>query len=186
MRPEAPRAIASLRAAGWKPMLLSGDDPRIAAAIGAALGLAPADIIGGASPERKLDIIRELTSRGTTVMVGDGVNDAAALSAATVGIAVHGGAEAAMTAADAFLSKPGLGTLVELLRGARLTTRTIRRNLAASLLYNVLFGGLAIAGLVNPLVAAVLMPLSGITVVILSFRTHAFAAEADDRPGATV
>lgn len=175
LRPEARAALDHLRRAGWRPVLLSGDDERVAAAVGSALGINARDVIGAASPERKLEIVRELASRGETVMVGDGVNDAAALSAATVGVAVQGGAEAAMAAADVFLSRPGLTPLVELIDGARLTTRTIRRNLTASLLYNVLFGALAIAGLVNPLVAAVLMPISGITVVVLSFRTRAFA-----------
>lgn len=173
-RPESAGAIRELRAAGWNPMLLSGDDPRIARAVGASLGMNEANIRGGAAPEEKVEIVRGLSSRGRVVMVGDGVNDAAALAAATVGIAVQGGAEAALAAADAYLINPGLSPLVELVRGARLTTRAIKRNLLASLLYNLLFGGLAVCGLVNPLVAAVLMPLSGLTVVILSFRTGAF------------
>jgi len=98
----------------------------------------------------------------------------AALAAATVGIAVHGGAEAALSAADIYLSHPGLTPLVGLVEGGRAATAAIRRNLIVSLSYNVIFGGLAIAGYVNPLVAAVLMPLSSMTVVVLSYRTKAF------------
>lgn len=173
-RPESRHTLDTLRAHHWQPILLSGDDPRVARTVGARLGIAPEDVRGGASPEEKVAFVRELASRGNVVMVGDGVNDAAALAAATVGVAVHGGAEAAMSAADVYLSQAGLAGLDELVRGAERTTFVIRRNLVASLAYNVVFGGLAMAGLINPLWAAVLMPLSGITVVVLSFRTGAF------------
>ncbi|MBL0927778.1 MAG: heavy metal translocating P-type ATPase, partial [Phycisphaerales bacterium] len=167
-RPEARDALDTLRGRGWRPVLLSGDDPRAARAIGAQLGIPEADCRGGASPEEKLAFVRDLAAKGTAVMVGDGVNDAAALAAATVGVAVHAGAEAAMAAADVYLASPGLTPLVELVDGAERTTAVIRRGLAVSLAYNVLFGVLAAAGMVNPLVAAVLMPISSITVVVLA------------------
>lgn len=181
-RAEAPEALRALKVLGWRPILLSGDDPRIARSVGIALGFEPQDIEGGVSPEGKAERVRLLAAQGPVVMVGDGVNDAAALAAATAGVAVQGGAEAALGAADAFLSRPGLGPLVELFRGCRSTLKVIRRNLAASLIYNVIFGSLAMTGLVNPLVAAVLMPLSSITVVILSFRTGAFEGETARQP----
>ena len=182
LRPEAACALGELRAAGWDPVLLSGDDPRIALAVGARLGLASDRALGGVSPEDKARRVAQYAREAPTVMVGDGVNDAAALAAATVGVAVRGGAEAAMSAADVYFAGEGLRPLVRLFDGARQTARTIRLGLAVSLLYNVLFGGLAIAGLVTPLVAAVLMPISSATVVILSFRGPAFRGAVSRGP----
>jgi len=170
VRPEALDCLNALRARGWSTVLLSGDHGRIARSIGAQLGFDECQIHGDASPQDKAEVVRALAAQGTTVMVGDGVNDAAALTAATVGVAVHGGAEAAMATADVYLSEPGLGGLVALLDRARQASAAIRTNLVASLLYNVVFGALAIAGVVSPLVAAVLMPLSSLTVIVLSFR----------------
>lgn len=185
LRDGAQDMITDLTRWGWRPMILSGDDPRIALAIGQRLGLPRERVIGGASPEDKARIVSELRERGPTVMVGDGVNDSAALAAATVGIAVHGGAEAAMSAADVYLSKSGLAALRELFLGARRTARAIRVNLGVSLGYNLIFGSLAVAGLVNPLLAAVLMPLSSITVVVLSYRSGAFRSVGEKYGGAS-
>ncbi len=107
-------------------------------------------------------------------MVGDGVNDAAAIARADVGIGVRGGAEACLAAADVFLARQGLDPLVALFAGARRTLAVIRRNIAFSILYNVAGASLAITGHMHPLLAAVLMPASSLTVVLASWRSRTF------------
>jgi Cu2+-exporting ATPase len=96
------------------------------------------------------------------------------LSAATVGIAVHGGAEASLSAADIYLSRPGLAPIVELVDAARNTMHSIRRSLVVSLVYNALAAGLAMTGVIGPLVAAILMPISSLTVLTLALATRTF------------
>ena len=179
LRDDAVDALARLRTHGWRVGILSGDDASIVQATGARLGLAPDDCRGGVSPEGKLAIVREDGARGSVVMVGDGINDAAALAGATVGIAVHGGAEAALAAADIFVTRPGVARVADLLDGAHRAVGTVRRNLALSLCYNLTGAALAMAGLVNPIVAAILMPLSSVTVIAHSYRARSFGrAEA--------
>ena len=106
LRADAGAALDRVRALGWRPGILSGDDARIARAAGDRLGLPAPDCRGGVSPEDKLRAVLASGAEGPVVMVGDGVNDAAALAAATVGIAVAGGAEAALAAADVFWCAP--------------------------------------------------------------------------------
>jgi Cu2+-exporting ATPase len=175
LRVDAAAALDRVRALGWRPGILSGDDARIARAAGDRLGLPAPDCRGGVSPEDKLQAVLASGAEGPVVMIGDGVNDAAALAAATVGIAVAGGAEAALTAADVFVVRPGVGRIAELLDGARRTMRVVRRNLIFSLGYNVIGVTLAMTGVLNPLVAAILMPLSSLTVILSSYRARTFA-----------
>jgi Cu2+-exporting ATPase len=116
-------------------------------------------------------------------MVGDGVNDLAALAAADVGVAVRNGAQASHHVADVCLAARGLRPLERFLVGARSTMRAIKVNLAVSVLYNAGGAVLAFFGLVNPLVAAVLMPLSGLTVLAIALRLPSFELPSADPRG---
>ncbi len=174
IRAEAGEALRQLRARGWSIGVLSGDHPMVVAELARQLGLPDDHAHGSVSPEQKLARVEASAGERPVIMVGDGVNDAAALSAATVGVAVHGGAEASLAAADVYLTRPGLEPLIELLDGANATMRIIRRNLIVSLIYNLVGASLAMSGVITPLVAAVLMPLSSLTVVTLSYRSRSF------------
>ncbi|MCB9712338.1 MAG: cadmium-translocating P-type ATPase [Myxococcales bacterium] len=171
LRPEAAEVVRRLRAHGYSVGLRSGDHPRIVRAVADALGID--DARGGLAPEDKA---AEISGDLSCVMVGDGINDALALRTAAVGVAVGGGAEAALAVADVYLQQPGLGPLWELLRGARRARAVVRRNLTFSLVYNLSFASLALAGLVTPLLAAILMPLSSLTVVLGSLLQRSYAA----------
>ncbi|MEM8873561.1 MAG: heavy metal translocating P-type ATPase [Planctomycetota bacterium] len=166
-RPDAADTIATLRDNGWDIEVLSGDVPAVVEATARRLGIDRSR--GGVTPEEKADHVQALRDAGKrVVMVGDGVNDAAALAAADVGIAVAGGAEASLLAADVYAARPGLSLLAELTADARRTMRHIRRNLRVSLTYNIIAVSLAAAGLITPLVAAIIMPISSATVVALA------------------
>jgi P-type Cu2+ transporter len=175
IRDDARQSLDALRAAGWRTIMLSGDAPDVVQSVGASLGFAACDAIGAASPEDKLAFVERLKRDGRVVMVGDGVNDAAAIAAAHVGIGVHGGAEACLSTADIYLTRPGLSALVELTEGARNTMTVIRRNIGFSIGYNIIGAALAVVGVLNPLIAAVLMPTSSLTVVLGSWYGRSFA-----------
>jgi Cu2+-exporting ATPase len=183
IRADARLTIDKLRARGVRVRVLSGDHPGVVARVAEELGLPAADALGGLTPEAKRDIVAGLVGRahraGSVVMVGDGVNDAAALALADVGIAVHGGTGATIVAADIVLTREGVAPLIDILDGARRLRGVIRRNLGFSLFYNAGASALALAGLVGPLMAAVLMPVSSLTVILSSAFTRTFAlAEA--------
>ncbi|MEO7996506.1 MAG: heavy metal translocating P-type ATPase [Gemmatimonadaceae bacterium] len=175
VRDDVATSLASLRAAGWRTVLLSGDSTPVARSVGRSLGFTEDAIISEASPEQKLAFVEQQRLLGRVVMVGDGVNDAAGIAAAHVGIGVHGGAEACLAIADVYLSRAGLAPVVELVNGAQRTVNVIRRNIAFSVAYNLLGASLAIAGVLTPLIAAVLMPISSLTVVFGAWRGFTFA-----------
>ena len=175
LRSDALASVNRLRALGWRVALLSGDHPAVVRDMAQRLGIDLADAVGGASPEEKLRRVEDARTRGAVVMVGDGVNDAAAIAAATVGVGVHGGAEASMSAADVYLSRPGLRPLVDLVEGAHRTMLVIRNNIIFSIAYNLLGATLALLGILDPLIAAVLMPISSLSVVLTSWRSRTFA-----------
>ena len=170
LREDTIEAVRLLRARGWELHLCSGDHPEIASTIAEGVGIEHA--IGGASPEHKAELVRTLRAKGhkRIVMVGDGINDAGAMAMADVGIAVHGGAEAALQAADVYLTTPGLMPIETLCDLGRHTMKTIRIGLGVSLCYNSVAATLAIIGLISALIAAVIMPLSSLSVVALATR----------------
>lgn len=178
LRPEARAAVAALREAGWKVRILSGDATAVVDHVAVALGLDVRESEGGATPERKREAVMAARALGPVVMVGDGVNDAAAISSATVGIAVRGGAEASMAAADVYLAQGGIAALRDLLDGARRTTHIIRRNMAIALGYNLIAVTLAMLGLLDPIVAAILMPVSSVTAIVGAWRSRTFSRSA--------
>jgi Cu2+-exporting ATPase len=174
LRHDSAESVAAIRNRGWQVEILSGDHPAVVRSIADQVGIEHSAARGAATPEAKLEAVREAATDTTVAMVGDGVNDAAALAAATVGIGVHGGAEAALAAADVYLGRPGLEPVVELLRGSSRTLGVIRRNLVFSLTYNVVAVTFAVTGHMSPLLAAILMPLSSMTVVLSSYRAKTF------------
>jgi len=180
LRDFAGQITSRLKQEGKQLWLLSGDHPGAVLSIAKELGIPEKTARGGLSPEQKKEIIERLHAEdgGTIAMVGDGVNDAAALQAADVGIAVHGGSTASIVAADVFLTRSGLQPVVDLLEGARHVMKVIRRNLGLSLVYNVIGATVAIAGWVSPLVAAVAMPISSLVVVTSSILQRSFSQES--------
>ncbi len=190
VRAEAGAALAALRTAGWRTRLLSGDTPAVVAHVGAGLGFTPEEVTGGATPEQKLAAIERWRAAEpgiAIVMVGDGVNDAAAIAAADVGVGVHGGAEASLATADVHLTAPGLAPLVRLTEGARRTFGVIRGNMLWAVGYNAVGVTLAMTGRISPLVAAILMPASSLTVVLTSWLRRSFVAPpAPARPTAAI
>lgn len=181
LREEAAACVERVRRLGWRPGILSGDHPGVVKGVARRLGIDPADARGAVSPEAKLETVAASRRSGSVAMVGDGVNDAAALAAATVGVGVHGGAEATLQAADVYITRAGIAPLTELLEGARRTMRVVRRNLVFSLVYNAVGVALAMSGVLNPLIAAILMPLSSLTVIASSFRARMFRSTESRR-----
>jgi Cu2+-exporting ATPase len=178
VRPEARSNLQRLARLGFRFHVLSGDHQSVVDRVALELGVRIEDARGGQTPEAKLERIAELRRSGQRViMVGDGVNDAAAMAAATVGIAVHGGAETCLRAADVFATRGGLAPIFEAVQGSRRTLSAIRRGIAISLTYNLVGIGLAVLGILSPLLAAIMMPLSSISVVSLAVRSKSFERE---------
>lgn len=176
IRTEAKEMVAQLMASGKTVYLISGDHEAVVHHVAEVLGIPAAHAMGGVSPEGKKVFVDDLRTRTGCViaMVGDGVNDAVALQAADVGIAVQGGSAPSLVAADVFLTRDGLEPITDALAGAHQVMRVVKRNLGISLVYNTIGAGAAIMGLVTPFVAAVAMPISSLIVVASSILQRSF------------
>ena len=169
VRPTSAPAIAALRQLGLRPVLLTGDAPAVASAVAAEVGVE--DVVAGVLPAGKVDVVKQLQADGRVVaMVGDGVNDAAALAQADLGIAMGTGTDVAIEASDLTLMRADLGAAVDAVRLARRTLGIIHGNLFWAFAYNVAALPLAAAGLLNPMIAGAAMALSSIFVVLNSLR----------------
>ncbi len=168
-------AVRQFRSLGLRPMLLTGDNRGAAVAVGSAIGLDPADVIAEVLPEEKVSTVTRLQAEGRVVaMVGDGVNDAAALAAADLGLSMGAGTDVAIEASDITLVRGDLTAAADAIRLSRSTLRTIKGNLFWAFGYNVVLIPVAAAGLLSPLIAGAAMAFSSVFVVTNSLRLRRF------------
>ena len=168
-------AVRELRALGLTPVLLTGDNRAVAESVAAAVGIAPGDVIAEVLPEDKVAVVRRLQGEGRSVaMVGDGVNDAAALATADLGLAMGTGTDAAIEASDLTLVRGDLRVAADAIRLSRRTLSTIKGNLVWAFGYNVAALPLAAAGMLNPMIAGAAMAFSSVFVVSNSLRLRTF------------
>jgi len=193
LREDSREAIAAMKRMGLKVVMLTGDNPRTAWAIGREAGVD--EVIAGVLPDGKEAVIRELQKEGRTAMVGDGINDAPALTRADIGIAIGAGTDVAIDAADAVVMKSRLSDVAAAIRLSRATLRNIHENLFWAFFYNVIGIPLAAGAYyplfgwqLNPMFGAAAMSLSSFCVVTNALRLNLFRLRdgGKDKPGKTV
>ena len=171
LKSDAAATVAQLREMGITPWLVTGDSSEVAASVATTVGIDAAHVVSHAMPETKLEIVERMKSEGRTVlMIGDGINDAAALTAANLSMAMGTGTDTAINSADITLMNTGLGSVISALKLSKKTLKIIRLNMGWALIYNVIGIPIAAAGLLSPLYAAAAMAASSVLVVTNSLR----------------
>jgi Cu+-exporting ATPase len=171
LKSDAAQTVAELQKMGITPWLVTGDSSEVAATVATTVGIDAAHVVSHALPETKLEIVERLKSEGHTVlMIGDGINDAAALTAANLSMAMGTGTDTAINSADITLMNTGLGSVVSALKLSTKTLKIIRLNMGWAFIYNVIGLPIAAAGLLTPLYAAAAMAASSVLVVTNSLR----------------
>jgi Cu+-exporting ATPase len=175
IKPGSAAAISRLKQLGLRPILLTGDNAAVAEQVATAVGIPREDVFAGVLPEGKVDAVRKLQAGGATVaMAGDGVNDAAALAQADLGIAMGSGTDVAIEAADLTVMGNDLGQVAQAIELSRRTLATIKANLFWAFFYNAIGIPVAALGLLNPMIAGAAMAASSVLVVANSLRLRSF------------
>jgi Cu+-exporting ATPase len=177
VKPTSATAVAAFHHLGLRPVLLTGDNDAVAQAIAAEVGIAAEHVHAGVLPRDKVDVVRRLQDEGRVVaMAGDGVNDAAALAQADLGLSIGTGTDVAIEAADLTLVDGDLRAAADAIRLSRRTLRTFKQNIFWAFAYNTLALPLAALGLLNPVIAGAAMAFSSVTVVANSLRLRRFTS----------